>query len=268
MPIDTPDEGFAAGVAVASGENGIPDAAGTTGTAGTAGENQAASENIKPVQLAVFDFDGTSITGNSPVLLVRHLYEHKMLALPVLCKILLWAVAYKCRLPQRESWVRGLVFTAFCGKPQEDVDQFLYDFYDEKIESRFRHDAEAAMRTHTAAGHVVIVVSATFEPIVMRAMELHPFGLQVSTRMHVDDKGAYTCEVEGQPVEGAEKLFAIQRFADGAYGEGNWELACAYGDHHSDRPLLLAACHAFAVTPDNPLKRTAKGKGWEILAWS
>ena len=256
-----PDEGRAAHAGTAPGKDGL-------GDADDAGRERGAQACARPVQLAVFDFDGTSITGNSPVLLVRYLYAHKMLPVSVMLRILVWASAYKFRIPQQESWVRGLVFTAFRGKPQEEVDQFLYDFYDEKIDSRFRHDAEAAMCAHTEAGHVVVVISATFEPIVVRAMDFHSFDLQISTRMHVDATGAYTCEVEGLPVEGEEKVCAIRRFADEAYGAGNWELAYAYGDHHSDRPLLLAASHAFAVTPDRPLKRTARSKGWEILEWS
>lgn len=219
------------------------------------------------VRLAVFDFDGTSISGNSPVLLVRSLMKRKMLGKRVIAKIISWALAYKFRLPQNEMWVRGLVFSAFEGAPKEEVDRFLRDFYDECIEPRFRIDAEAAMFAHEAEGHVVLVISATFEPIIERAMEFHPFHHQVSTRMMVDEAGRYTRRVEGKPIEGIEKLCAVKEYADSEYGEGAWELAYAYGDHHSDIPLLEAATHPYAVTPDNPLERTARRRGWEILDW-
>ena len=33
----------------------------------------------KPVEIAVFDFDGTSISGNSPVILVRYLRRKGLL---------------------------------------------------------------------------------------------------------------------------------------------------------------------------------------------
>ncbi len=220
------------------------------------------------MQLAVFDFDGTSISGNSPVLLVRYLVDRNMLRKSVLLRILLWAVAYKFRLPQSETWVRGLVFSAFEGKPRQEVDEFLHAFYDEEIAPRFRKKADAAMRAHTEQGHVVIVISATFEPIVLRAMEHHPFDIQISTRMKVDDEGCYTRLVEGLPVEGEEKRFAVERYADAVYGKGKWRLSFAYGDHHSDRPLLHSAENAYAVTPDKPLKRTALQQGWDILDWN
>lgn len=135
-----------------------------------------------PARLAVFDFDGTSIEGNSPVLLVAYLTNKGMLRKRVLIRIIIWAIAYKLRLPQNESWVRGLVFRAFRGRPQEDVDKFLYEFYDCVIEERFRPLAQETMQRHCEEGCEVIVVSATFEPIVRRAMEEHPFQSEISTR--------------------------------------------------------------------------------------
>lgn len=218
-------------------------------------------------RLAVFDFDGTSINGNSPVLLVRHLARRGMLKKRVIFRILLWAAAYKLRLPQNESWVRSLVFTAFEGKSVDEVDRFLADFYDERIALLFRPSADEAMRAHDAAGHTVVVISATFEPIILRAMEHHPFKYQISTRMRSTPDGTYTCEVEGRPVEGEEKLAAVRRFGDEHFGAGNWVLDSAYGDHHSDRAVLAAAEHAFAVNPDRPLARTARECSWEILTW-
>lgn len=221
----------------------------------------------RPVELAVFDFDGTSISGNSPVILVRRLVRQRMLKVSVVARIALWGAAYKLRLPQSESWVRGLVFRAYAGKPKKEVDARLRDFYDDAIARRFRPRADEAMRRHRAEGRVVLVVSATFEPIVERAREHHPFDFQVSTRMGVDADGNYTCRVEGEPVEGDEKPRAIARFADARFGAGNWTIAYAYGDHHSDRPMLSLAQHAVAVNPDRPLARTARREGWEIVDW-
>lgn len=255
-------------VSTEPGENGADAAVGADGTSGAgaaAGVETASTAGRRRV--AVFDFDGTSIQGNSPVLLVRYLQQRGMLRKRVVSRILAWAAAYKLRLPQNESWVRGLVFTAFEGRPVAEVDQFLYDFYDEKIDGRFRAVADEAMRAHAADGVDPLIVSATFEPIVRRAMEFHPIAGQVSTRMKVASDGTYTCEVEGLPVEDSKKICAIKRLCDERYGEGGWELAYAYGDHHSDSSMLSAAEHAFAVSPDRPLARTARAKGWTILEW-
>ena len=46
------------------------------------------------------------------------------------------------------------------------------------------------------------------------------------------------------------------------------ELAYAYGDHHSDEPLLAAAKWPFAVTPNTGMTKIAKRNHWPILDWS
>lgn len=221
----------------------------------------------KPVELVVFDFDGTSIHGSSPTQLVLYLLRHGKLHLGTGIRIGLWALRYKLRLPQTESWVRTKVFKAFAGKPKEQVDAYLAHFYDAVIAPRFRVAADAEMQRHVDAGRLVIVVSASWDAIVRRAMESHPFQYEISTQMVVDDHGNYTDQVRGLPVEGAEKVRAVRRFADGRFGPGGWVLAYAYGDHHSDLPLLEASQHPNAVTPDNPLEREAKRRGWPVLNW-
>ncbi|MBQ9041181.1 MAG: HAD-IB family hydrolase [Eggerthellaceae bacterium] len=220
------------------------------------------------VQVAVFDFDGTSIEGSSPSWLVNRLIFSRKITPITSLKIGLWGLAYKWHLPQNEAWVRGQVFTAFEGKPKEEVDRYLRNFYDEWIARRFRPKADEAMQQRADEGCEVIVVSATFEPILLRAMESHPFTHQISTRMKVAEDGTYTREVDGRPVEGEEKLIALKHWCDGHYGEDNWELAYAYGDHHSDEPLLAAAKHPFAITPNTGMTKIAKQRNWPILDWS
>lgn len=232
-------------------------------------EADSASGSSSIHRIAAFDFDGTSIQGNSPVMLVRHLKRLDMLDKRVLAKIVSWGAAYKLHLPQSEAWVRGLVFTAFQGWRKSDADAFLADFYDEAIEARhrFRPQAEAAMRSYRSRGFDVVVVSATFAPIVRRAQQFHPFDACLSTEMAVDDQGFYTCEVDGECIEGEAKVRAITAWADARYGAGNWELSAAFGDHHSDIPLLEAAVSPFAVSPNSTLSRVARERGWTTLHW-
>ena len=220
-------------------------------------------------RIAAFDFDGTSIQGNSPVLLVRRLRRCDMLRKRVISKVLAWGVAYKLRLPQSEAWVRGQVFTAFAGRPKEAVDAFLSDFYDEEIErpGRFRPQAEEAMRRLRAEGVEVLIVSATFGPIVRRARLSHPFDGCLCTEMDTDAAGRYTTQVSGICVEGQAKVRALRAYADERYGKDGWELVEAYGDHQSDIPMLAAARRAFAVTPDSTLAREARRRGWAVLDW-
>ncbi len=221
-----------------------------------------------PARLAVYDFDGTSITGNSPVMLVRYLVFRRKLKFNVWIRVCFWAFAYKFRLPQNESWVRSLVFRAFLGKPKPEVDAYLARFYEEEVSWRFRPLADQSMCRDTEEGRIVAVVSASWEAIIERARQDHSFQLIAATSMCIDDAGNYTCKVNGLPVEGEQKVRSVVALADDSFGQGNWVLERAYGDHHSDMPLLEAAEHAFVVTPDKPLLREAQKRGWRVLDWS
>lgn len=219
------------------------------------------------VKLAVYDFDGTCITGNSPAMLVKYLLFNRKLGLGAAILIGFWALAYKLQLPQNESWVRGMVFRAFDGKPKEDVDAYLAQFYENVVAKRYRPEADFSMLQAAAEGCLVVIVSASWDAIVGQAEKSHPFDAYVSTRMQVDEQGNYTRKVDGLPVEGEEKVKAVHRFADERFGKGNWVVEYAYGDHHSDAALLEMARHPCAVTPDHPLERLAKKRNWSILDW-
>ena len=167
-----------------------------------------------PREIAVFDFDGTCISGNSPVLLVRYLLKKGQVRTSVLLRILTWGIAYKLHLPQNEAWVRSLVFSSFDGMPEEEADAEMYKFYDEWIVPRIRPKALQVMREHIAAGRDIWIVSATFDPIIVRAKRDIPYDHHVATDMKLDEHGCYTREVKGKPVEGAEKLRQIKEHAD------------------------------------------------------
>lgn len=220
-----------------------------------------------PREIAVFDFDGSCISGNSPVLLVRYLLKKGQVRTSVLLRILTWGIAYKLHLPQNEAWVRSLVFSSFDGMPEEEADAEMYKFYDEWIVPRIRPKALQVMREHIAAGRDIWIVSATFDPIIVRAKRDIPYDHHVATDMKLDEHGCYTREVKGKPVEGAEKLRQIKEHADQIYGKDSWKLAYAYGDHYSDAPLLAASEHPAAVTPGPTLQHHAEKEGWQVLDW-
>lgn len=229
--------------------------------------NTAVESGDSLKEIVVFDFDGTCIGANSPVLLVKYLLRKGQVRPSVLLRILMWGAAYKLHLPQNEAWVRSLVFSSYEGTDKAVADEEMHQFYDECIAHRVRPKALATMQEHLDAGREVWLVSATFDPIAVRAQKDLPFTFHCATKMRVDEDGKYTREVDGYPVEGAEKLRLVEEHANALYGPGNWRLVYAYGDHYSDKPLLAAAEHPCAVTPGPTLERYAEKEGWDILYW-
>lgn len=220
------------------------------------------------VTIAAFDFDGTCINGSSPKKLVDALGRSGRLSPWKLFRIGCWGLAYKLNLPKDAEGVRTRVFSAFKGDPAAQVNAFLCRFFHKRIEPLYRADADATMLAHLEAGHAVVLVSASFEPMIAAAMVDHPIEFALASRMRIDAAGNYTDQLDGLATEGPEKVLVLEQFADRYFGAGKWELGWAYGDHFSDVPMLQAAVHPCAVTPDNKLRRYAEEHGWDILEWS
>lgn len=228
-------------------------------------EDMAQPANTGRVDLAVYDFDGTLLAGKSPVILTQNLLRSRRLGPGNVLLITLWGIAYKMHVPPNEAWVRGRVFRAFDGQPKEEVDDYLAQFYDEKISHRLRPSVLSRIEEDRSDGCIIVTVSASFDPIVQRMAELGVVDYAMATKMKVGHDGNYIARVEGTPVEGEEKLAELKRFADRRFGKGGWRIRRAYSDHYSDRPLLFAADTPVAVHPDRGLRDTARKSGWEII---
>ncbi len=219
------------------------------------------------MQLVVFDLDGTCLDGSSTVRLVLDLLKHGKLFLHTGLIIGFWGLAYKLKLPQNEAWVRSKVWKAFVGKPKDKVDKFLSEYVDRVVEKIWRDQATAEIEKHHASGREVVVVSASFEPIVSRICEIHGVDHQISTRMKVSESGTYERCVDGMPIEGVQKVLALRAYADGRFGAGAWVVTDAYADHYSDIPILEFSSAPHAVCPDRALLKHAQNNKWDVIYW-
>lgn len=220
-----------------------------------------------PFHLAIFDMDGTSINTSSPLRLVRMLLAQGRLAPNVAARIIKWALSYKFHLPRQNDPVRENVFTAFEGQDAFEVSREFEKFAEDKIVPFIREDAVSKMREHEANGLIVILLSASFDSVLSRMLLDIPANYGIATIMHIDDNGKMTNKVEGTSPEGTGKPIVLKQFANAKFGEGNWVVDFAYGDHMSDVDVLSMAKHPVAVTPDRQLKKHAIENGWEIAEW-
>lgn len=221
----------------------------------------------EPVCIVAFDFDGTLLEGHGPARMVPRLTRKGYIPWKTALKAVWWGVRYKLHMSVEQAEVREYIFSAFTHLPVEDADKIMADFYYEDLHERLRPLAMEEIRAHQAAGHKVILVSASFKPILREVAKDVKSDWFICSQMEVED-GHYTSSIAHQPPEGEQKLIQLTAWADQTYGKGNWRLDYAYGDHHSDIPLLSAALKPVAVNPDSGLERTAKRAGWKIVDWS
>ncbi|MDY2626519.1 MAG: HAD-IB family hydrolase [Coriobacteriales bacterium] len=217
------------------------------------------------VPIAVFDFDGTIIDGQSSVALVLLLIRKRLMSLPEAVPVGWWGLRYKLHLPHEQYEVRSRVFEKLLPLTVDEVDRLCDELYRKKLVPEMREQAVNIIERYKSHGVEVLIVSASFESIisrVSRGLGVH----QISTKMKVKDNH-YTPELAAAPVEGYEKPHQLKEWANERYGEGGWRLVAAYGDHHTDIPLLSMAEHGYAVEPDWLLGQMAKSEGWTVLRW-
>ena len=218
-------------------------------------------------RLAIFDYDGTIVSGQSGLLISRYMFSLKLMKKRHVSCLIWWGIRYLLHLPHREGEARELVFKGLSDEPPEEVDAFMREFHDAVLAPLYRPKAEAEVARCKAEGYSVLIVSATFSMLADMAAEYLGADAAIATVMERDEDGMYTGRVQGDVIEGKAKLTAIRRWADDRYGAGNWEISRAYADHYSDRDLLGSVAHPYAVCPDGLLRRYAKKRGWDILNW-
>ena len=222
---------------------------------------------LSPQAIVAFDFDGTLLEGHSPVRMLRRLTWTRVIPLRIGFKILGWGIRYRFHRPVEQKEVREYIFSAFTHVPVEEANRVMSDFYHDDLRRRLRPKALEVFGEHKAAGDVVVLVSASFLPILREVAPEVGADWFICTQMEVVD-GHYTSNVAHTPPEGEQKLIQLRDWADTRYGEDGWELVVAYGDHRSDAPLLASAKRAVAVNPDSGLERIARSQGWQVVDWS
>lgn len=222
----------------------------------------------QPLQrVAIFDFDGTVMAGQSGALFTTYLFRHHLMSLPRALALGWWGARYKLHLPYRQSEARELVFGALLEHPSDEVDAIMRAFHDEVLLPRIRPMALKEVDRCHEQGIICLLVSATFDVIAQEAAQATGMDGFVATKMQRDASGAYTGEVDGAVIAGDEKYRAAVRWCDEHLGKGRWELARAYADHHTDEDLLARAEEPFAVCPGKTLRPVARRNGWQIVDW-
>ena len=241
-----------------------PTASGASSPAAPVGSVHTASASAR---LAVFDYDGTIIDGQSGSLFSRYLLSHGLISVRTGSRLLWWGVRYKLHLPYRQDEARELIFRDLGRRGHDEALRIMRAFHDEVLRPLYRADAAAEVRRRHEEGCVTLLISATFEEIARLAAEELGVDGFAATCMECDASGAFTGKVAGEVVAGPGKCRAVERWADAHLGTGAWVIAYAYGDHFTDEPLLERAETPFAVDPGTTLARIARRRMWQILEW-
>lgn len=121
-------------------------------------------------------------------------------------------------------------------------------------------EARELITYHQAAGHEVIIISASARPLVQLIADELGVDQVVATELAAED-GKFTGEVLYY-CKGPAKAESLDRLAE----SGRYDLSrsFAYSDSATDIPMLEKVGNPVAVNPDRAMKKHALEHGWDI----
>jgi len=217
-----------------------------------------------------FDLDGTLCTVHIWQAMVRH-HRLKRINLP-----LLWLyigthyplyIFYRLRILSRVQaylkWAQDMSWLLRGMTVAQGQEAFAW-IADQEVLPSVRPDIMALLRQHQDAGHRVILVSGTFQPLLEIIAARLGVREALGTLLEVRD-GRYTGRSLPPVCLGPGKLARLRQFLDGPGADIDLARSFAYADGEWDIPVLELVGNPVAVYPEPSLLAQARQRGWQVI---
>jgi len=211
---------------------------------------------------AFFDFDNTLLRRDSAEIGIKYLWDRGKIPTTLMIKILVALPFYKANLMPIE-WMTDLVITLYRGHRLADFEEGVGEFYYQELKPHLSSNVVTKLQEHKAAGHLVVLLSASVRYMLLKVVEDLDFDHLLCTNLEVDPHGLLTGRPEGHICLGPHKAVAASHLAE----ELQIDLASsyAYGDHYSDLAILELVGNPVAVQPDSKLRKIVQQRGWPVI---
>ncbi len=214
---------------------------------------------------AFFDLDKTIIATSSVYAFGREFMHNGLITPAEALQISLAKAAYMMwgQSSEHMDSTRDQLSQLVAGWSIKEVDAIVSETMHSVVTPAIYAEARELIEFHQAAGHVVVIVSASAETLV------RPIGRElgvehiVATRLEEKD-GKFT----GQVLDYCKGPRKAEAMAEIAAREGiDLAASYAYSDSATDAPMLEVVGHPVAVNPERKLKKHALDAGWEIRSF-
>ena len=198
-----------------------------------------------PTTIAAFDFDETLTRRDTVVPFLRLMASRRRIGAGVALR----GVRTFRALARRDRHLLRSVATdvVFRDRPIDDVERHAADFGTAVADGMLRDDTVARLEWHREQGHLVVIVSASYEQYVRVVGERLAVDGVIATRLEVAD-GRCTGQLDGANCRGPEKVRRLDGWLADRGLRRDATTLWAYGDSTGDRELLEWADHPVWVT--------------------
>ena len=203
----------------------------------------------KPVSLALFDFDGTLIPGDSVAYYLRFARNEGAVSMGEFLRALWAATLYGMkRMTDADSKSIGLAFRK--RHNQKYLDELDKKFINQVLLPKVYADGKKQIAAHRQEGKLLVLVSASTENYMRFVADALGFDTVLCTPIEADGTIRRNCKGEKK----------TQRIKDWLAENGltaDFPSSFAYGDSKSDLPMLRLVGHPVQVNPKKALRELA-----------
>lgn len=214
--------------------------------------------------VAVFDLDRTITRRGTFTPFLMHCvpaHQRTLERLP----IAIWLTAiYAFGMISRDDVKARMLDVNIVGASRTQVAAWADSYVELCLESYVRPGALAAIKKHQAAGHHLVLATASFDFYAQVFADMLGFDHLIATRSVWDDRGRLRAALGGENCYGRVKFNAVQDYVAAMIPRPR---VVAYSDHHSDVDLLRWADEGVAVNPNGGFRRMAAAHGFSIADW-
>ena len=193
------------------------------------------AEKAEPVEIIVFDFDGTITTDDTFRLFLRYYAGNLKWAINILLLLPIF-IGYGLKIVDRNQAKIHVMRRFFKNAPVARLDARAADFAKEMIPSLIRPQAQACLDSKKAKLESLYICSASIAPYLRawgKSQNIHNI---LATELEADGD-RYTGEIKGWNIWGEGKVRRILA----EFAPHPVKIMEAYGDSRGDRELLHAA---------------------------
>ena len=213
---------------------------------------------------AFFDFDKTLIEVESGRVGFKYLYKIKEIRLMFLLKVAITNFFYE------RDWISDvtmarIMLTFYKNRDIRPLEDGADEFYHDYLKPHMAPNILERAQKHQDAGHTLVLVSASLRYMLKPVIQDLGFDHLLCTDLEIAGNGSLTGKTKGPICIARHKRVAVKKLAHAK--DIRLDQSFAYGNHHSDIPMLETVGNPVAVEPTLSLKKKAVESGWPILTF-
>ena len=177
----------------------------------------------------------------------------------------IWLTAiYHLGLISRDAVKARMLDVNIVGSSRAQIAAWADTYVEKCLECHVRPGALAAIKQHRAAGHHLVLATASFDFYAQVFADTLGFDHLIATKSVWDERGRLRAALGGQNCYGQVKFDAVQDYVAAMLLRPR---VVAYSDHRSDVELLRWADQGVAVNPGGRFRRLSLANGFQIVDW-